>query len=122
MSKNASLEFNGKSFDLPIIHGTEKEKAINAEKEKDAIKRKKKEKAKNEDKQRKKIRIEDLLENLNMSQYVDNLQDIGCDTLEMLVLATTEDLVDDGKMKKMHAKILIKAARKVLKKYNRNKR
>ncbi len=100
----------------------EKEKAINAEKEKDAIKRKKKEKAKNEDKQRKKIRIEDLLEKLNMSQYVDNLQDIGCDTLEMLVLASTEDLVNDGKMKKMHAKILIKAARKVLKKYNRNKR
>ena len=29
MSKNASLEIDGKSFDLPIIHGTEKEKAIN---------------------------------------------------------------------------------------------
>jgi citrate synthase len=29
MSKNASLEIDGKSFDLPIIHGTEKEQAIN---------------------------------------------------------------------------------------------
>jgi len=29
MSKNASLEIDGKSFELPIIHGTEKEQAIN---------------------------------------------------------------------------------------------
>ena len=29
MSKNASLEIDGKSFDLPIIYGTEKEQAIN---------------------------------------------------------------------------------------------
>ena len=29
MSKKASLEIDGKSFDLPIIHGTEKEQAIN---------------------------------------------------------------------------------------------
>ena len=29
MSKKASLEIDGKSFDLPIINGTEKEQAIN---------------------------------------------------------------------------------------------
>jgi hypothetical protein len=53
--------------------------------------------------------IELLLETLNMLQYKDSLVEIGCDTLEMAAMATLDDLIVDAKMKKMHAKIFLKA-------------
>ena len=51
-----------------------------------------------------------------MSQYKETLFEIGCDTLEIIAVASVEDLVVDGRMKKMHAKIFLKAVKDLLKK------
>jgi hypothetical protein len=62
------------------------------------------------------ISIEDLLYKLNMLQYMDDLVNMGCDTIENAVFANVDDLVTDGQMKKIHAKVFIKAAKKIMEK------
>ena len=68
------------------------------------------------------ISIEDLLNKLNMLQYMDDLVDMGCDSIENAVFANVDDLVNDGHMKKIHAKVFVKAAKKVMEKQRSSNR
>ena len=57
-----------------------------------------------------------------MLQYMDDLVNMGCDTIENAVFANVDDLVTDGQMKKIHAKVFIKAAKKIMEKQKSTRR
>merc|ERR1711871_1127223 len=62
------------------------------------------------------VTVRDLLKKLNMLQYLDNLDSIGCDSIETAIFANVDDLVTDAHMRKIHAKIFVKAAKKIMEK------
>eukprot|EP00943_MAST-04B_sp_MAST-4B-sp1_P006185 g6185.t1 len=111
--KKAFKSNNPSSFRKAVVN-IKKEERLNAEKEIEQRETKATKKKAPNVPTPNEVTVENLLDTLNMSQYKKKLYSIGCDSLETVVLASIDDLIEDGKMKKMHAKVFVKAAKKIL--------